>query len=68
MNELVVPIREALEEIVRRGIERGELRQDLDLEVATDLMHGTVVYRVLIGHELVEASSTLPKVLELLRA
>jgi AcrR family transcriptional regulator len=40
--------RAALTEVLRRGIERGDLRPDLDLELALDLLGGPLFYRLLI--------------------
>lgn len=37
-------------EILELGIERGELRRDLDLEVAVDVLYGPIYYRMLVGH------------------
>jgi hypothetical protein len=37
-------------EILELGIERGELRGDLDLEVAVDVLYGPIYYRMLVGH------------------
>lgn len=37
-------------EILELGIERGELRGDLDLEVAVDVLYGPIYYRLLVGH------------------
>ncbi len=37
-------------EILELGIERGELREDLDLEVAVDVLYGPIYYRLLVGH------------------
>jgi AcrR family transcriptional regulator len=37
-------------EILELGIERGELREDLDLEVAVDVLYGPIYYRMLVGH------------------
>lgn len=45
---VVTSDRGQIEEMIRRGIERGELRDDIDLEVAIDLLHGTLVYRFLL--------------------
>jgi AcrR family transcriptional regulator len=45
---LVDPGRSVVATIIRRGIERGELRADLDVELATDLLVGPFVYRVLL--------------------
>jgi AcrR family transcriptional regulator len=40
--------RQALGEVLRRGIERGDLRHDLDLELALDVLGGPLFYRLLI--------------------
>ena len=40
--------REALAQVLRRGIERGDLRSDLDLEFALDVFGGPLFYRLLI--------------------
>jgi AcrR family transcriptional regulator len=40
-----------LQELLRRGIERGELRADLDTELAIDLLLGPIFYRLLISGE-----------------
>ena len=45
---LVDPRRAQLREVLRRGVERGELRADLDLELAIDGLIGPIIYRVLI--------------------
>ncbi len=37
-------------EILQLGIERGELRDDIDLEVAVDVLYGPIYYRMLVGH------------------
>ena len=36
--------------LLRRGIERGELRPDLDLEVAIDALYGPIYWRMLTGY------------------
>jgi AcrR family transcriptional regulator len=46
---LVRPERAVIAAILRRGVERGELPADLDLEFAVDVVLGPAVYRVLIG-------------------
>jgi AcrR family transcriptional regulator len=38
-------------EILELGIKRGELRDDIDLEVAVDVLYGPIYYRMLVGHE-----------------
>jgi AcrR family transcriptional regulator len=40
--------RAALSEVLRRGVERGDLRPDLDLELALDVLGGPLFYRLLI--------------------
>lgn len=37
--------------LLARGIERGELRSDLDLELAVDLLLGPIYYRLLMSGE-----------------
>lgn len=37
-------------EILELGIERGEIRENLDLEVAVDVLYGPIYYRMLVGH------------------
>ncbi|MFT8319721.1 MAG: TetR/AcrR family transcriptional regulator [Bacillus sp. (in: firmicutes)] len=37
--------------LLERGIERGELREDLDLEVSIDLIYGPIFYRLLVINE-----------------
>jgi AcrR family transcriptional regulator len=34
----------------RRGVERGEIRKDIDSEIVLDLMYGPMVFRLLAGH------------------
>lgn len=40
--------RAALAEVLRRGVERGDLRPGLDLELALDVLGGPLFYRLLI--------------------
>lgn len=42
--------RERARAVLQRGIERGELRDDVDLDVAIDALYGPIYYRLLIGH------------------
>ena len=37
-------------EILELGIERGELREGLDPEVAVDVLYGPIYYRMLVGY------------------
>jgi len=48
VHETVLAIdRERLGEIVRRGIARGELRAKLDVALATELLHASLIFRFL---------------------
>jgi hypothetical protein len=40
--------RSALAEVLRRGVERGDLRPDVDLELVLDVLGGPLFYRLLI--------------------
>ena len=42
--------REEAREILELGIERGELRDDIDPEVAVDVLYGPIYYRMFVGH------------------
>jgi AcrR family transcriptional regulator len=46
---LVAPRRAVMGEVLRRGVARGELRADLDVELTIDLLTGPWVYRLLIS-------------------
>jgi AcrR family transcriptional regulator len=40
--------RGALSEVLRRGVERGDLRADLEVELALDVLGGPLFYRLLV--------------------
>jgi AcrR family transcriptional regulator len=48
-ENLVAPRRAVMGEVLRRGVARGELRADLDVELAVDVITGPWVYRMLIA-------------------
>jgi AcrR family transcriptional regulator len=48
-ENLVAPRRAIVTEVIRRGMERGELRADLDVELAIDVLTGPWIYRLLIS-------------------
>jgi AcrR family transcriptional regulator len=48
-EHLVEPRRRVVRAIIARAQERGEIRRDVDPEIAVDLMVGTFIYRVIIG-------------------
>jgi len=49
---LVEPRREVMRTLLRRAVTRGEVREDVDLETAVDVLVGPLVYRIIIsgGH------------------
>ena len=49
VEHLVRPRRRALDTLVRRAEERGEIRTGLDHDVVIDLLAGPVMYRLLLG-------------------
>lgn len=52
-RETVVRVRrEQVGAVIARGIERGDLRPDLDADVATELLVGPIYFRLIFGGEL----------------
>jgi hypothetical protein len=67
VERAVQPLRAMIAEVVRRAIERGELRPDLDVEATVDVLHALPVYRILIhGGDLQRALAPLPGLFALL--
>ncbi len=67
VERAVQPLRAMIGEVVRRAIERGELRPDLDVEATVDVLHALPVYRILIhGGDLQRALAPLPGLFALL--
>jgi AcrR family transcriptional regulator len=48
-SALIGPRRAVIGEILRRGMARGELREDLDVELVIDMLMGSLVARVLMS-------------------
>lgn len=48
-SHVIRPRREMLADLVRHGVERGDLRADLDIETAVDLITGPIIMRKLTG-------------------
>lgn len=42
--------RELIRQMWRDGVERGELRTDIDVEVAQDVLFGAIIFRLVSGH------------------
>jgi AcrR family transcriptional regulator len=49
-QRVIRPRRERVEEMLRRGMESGELREDLDVDFVADILLGPVTYRQLVRH------------------
>ncbi|WP_026310769.1 MULTISPECIES: TetR-like C-terminal domain-containing protein [Parafrankia] len=48
-QQVIVPSREQVASVLRRGVAAGELRADLDIDLATDMLVGPVSYRQYTG-------------------
>jgi AcrR family transcriptional regulator len=49
VDRVVTPFRDMLRLFIERGIERGELRPDLEVEPLVDLLHSIPVYKILMS-------------------
>lgn len=49
-NQVIGQSRETARALLARAVETGRLRADFDMEVALDLLHGPIFYRLLVGH------------------
>lgn len=49
-SRLFAPRRSASEAIIMKGIEQGELRADVDVDVMLDALFGPIYYRLLVPH------------------
>lgn len=47
----LTPRREDAKRIFQRGVERGELRADVDVEIAIDALYSPLFYRLLLKHQ-----------------
>ncbi|KUJ54611.1 TetR family transcriptional regulator [Streptomyces albus subsp. albus] len=50
LNELFHPRRATTAAALRRGISRGDIRADADIDLLLDMLASTAYYRVLFGH------------------
>jgi len=50
-NRVILQSREEGKILLQRAIELGNIRDDIDLEVALDMIYGPLFYRLLIGHK-----------------
>ena len=60
MKQVIGPLRELLRQVVVRGIARGELRPDLDVEALVDVLHAIPLYRILLSRGDPEALKQVP--------
>lgn len=49
-ERILKPRRDKLRIIWRRGVERGEIREEVDPELVLDMIFGPMVYRLMAGH------------------
>jgi AcrR family transcriptional regulator len=49
VDRVVEPFRSMLRLFIERGIDRGELRPDLEVEALVDLLHAIPIYRILMS-------------------
>ena len=47
----LIPRRDDAKKIFKRGIERDELREDIDIEAAIDALYSPLFYRLLLKHQ-----------------
>jgi AcrR family transcriptional regulator len=60
VERVVEPFRTMLRLFIERGIERGELRPDLEVEPLVDLLHAMPIYRVLMSRGAPDALKGVP--------
>ena len=66
---LVEPRRQVLRTVLQRAVERGELRDDVDLELLIDMLVGPMIYRFIItGGDMEAAAEYGPRVLAAVQA
>ena len=53
-ERFIKPMREAVGIIFDRGVERGEIDQNLDRELVLDLIYGLAIYRMIVRHTSLE--------------
>ena len=66
-RHVIEPRRRIVADVLRRGIERGELRADLDIELAMDVLMGLASYRSMVtaGHGAPPTAEATNRVIDL---
>jgi AcrR family transcriptional regulator len=67
IHDFIAARMERSREVLRAAIARGELRQDLDVEVAVDLLIGPIFYRRLVSRDALDRAFVTRLVDEFLR-
>ena len=60
VTRAVIPIRQALAQMLQRGIDRGELHADLDVEATVDVLHALPIYKLLMSGGAMESIAGVP--------
>ena len=60
LDNVINPLRAGIRTIIERGIERGELRADLDAEPLVDILHSLPIYLILLSRGDPQAVANLP--------
>jgi AcrR family transcriptional regulator len=66
-RHVIEPRRKIVADVLRRGIARGELRADLDIELAMDVLMGLAAYRSMVtaGHGAPPSTEATERVIDL---
>ena len=60
LDNVIKPLRGLIRSLVEKGIERGELREDLEVEPLVDLLHAMPIYRILMSRGDPESIADIP--------
>jgi AcrR family transcriptional regulator len=50
LQRFLMPRREVIESIWKRGVDRGDIKSDLAMDTVLDLISGPMIFRLLTGH------------------
>jgi hypothetical protein len=67
LRHIIEPRRQIVANVLRRGVERGEIRDDIDIELAIDVLMGFVSYRHMVsaGHRSTYLRASMEGVIDL---